>query len=469
MSNRTRVLILITALAACVLLLVCSAVAVGGYYLFKNSGPISANPFTTNPFSALTAPPSLNRIVFVGNDFNIYVADPANGAAVALTHDGGTDHAYNFPTWSPDDRRLAFVGYTFQSGSPTEGALYTISPSGENLTPVFKTSQNFPFYLYWSPDSQFISFLANKDSGTIELAIARTDKADSMQEIDTGSPFYWAWAPDSSQMFTHVGGTRADNDAARLALLAPKAQGTPHSLDAAPGQFQAPQWSRSGKLLYSTSDGADQAIAIGDISGKDAKKLVTYPGRASFALAPDSLLVAYILTDADTRLPHLGPLRVMDATGENIRLVSEDPALAFLWSPDSSRLAYLTVTVGNNQSNWNFRTLPPLASTQPEKFALPPDLAQGGQSQVQLHWHVWDRATNTSRIVASFVPTSSFLNVIPYFDQYANSSTFWSPDSRALVYTARDTETSGSIYIADAVGDTPARKIGEGSLAFWSW
>ncbi len=461
MSNRTSLLILIGALAGCLLIGACIALGVGGYYFYKNFPA---------PLAGLNAPASLNRIAFVGNDFNIYLADPVNGATTALTKDGGTEHAYNYPTWSPDNRRLAFVGYTFENGDPKEGALYTISPTGEKLTPIYTTPQNFPFYLYWSPDSQFVSFLANKDSQNIALRLARADQADSMQEVDAGTPFYWAWSPDSSQMFTHVGGTRADNDDARLGLLAPKGNDKPLSLPTAPGQFQAPQWSRDGKILFSTQEGSAQAIAVSDALGKETKKIVTYAGRASFALAPDGKQVAYILTEATTQLPHLGFVRVIDANGENVRVVSkQDPALAFLWSPDSSKLAYLTVTSGENPSNFNFAAPPPLAATAPEKYLRAPTLNQGGELRIQLHWNIWDRATHSQRVIASFVPTNSFLNVLPYFDQYANSSTFWSPDSQSLVYTARATETGGAVFVADAVGSNPPRKIGDGLIAYWSW
>ena len=112
---------------------------------------------------------------------------------------------------------------------------------------------------------------------------------------------------------------------------------------------------------------------------------------------------------------------------------------------------------------------PSIASIDPEKFLEHPRLDQGGQVQLQLHWKVWDRTTNNSRTVATYVPTLSFLNVIPYFDQYANSSTFWSPDSESLVYTASETSDSGAVYIADIEGTGSPRKIGDGVLAFWSW
>ncbi len=472
MTRRSSLLILILALAGCSFLALCLGVGIAGYYVYSTNA---------NPLAALNAPAATNRIVFVGNDFNIYLADPSSGATTGLTKDGGNDRVYNYPTWSPDNARLAFVGYTFENGAPKEGALYTISPTGENLTPLYKTAQNFPFYLYWSPDSRVVGFLANKDAQNIALNIARRDEPDSKQEIDFGTPFYWAWSPDSSQLFTHVGGTRSNREDARLGVLPFSGSETKRSLESAPGDFQAPQWSNTGTILYSAQDASSQVIALRTALDREPKKLVTYSGRASFALAPDANQVAYILTDTSAALPHLGAMRVVDATGENMRVISQEPTIAFLWSPDSSRLAYLTATVGENQSNFDFESPLPnfdsrvidsntlLATTQPETFFTARNPAQGGELRLQLHWHIWERATNTSHLVASFVPTSSFLSVVPYFDQYANSSTFWSPDSQSLVYTTRETASSGAVYIADATGKTSPRKIGEGVLAFWSW
>lgn len=466
MSNRASILILISAVTGCMLLVLCAGLVGGGfYYLTGNNAPLG--------FLVQNQPEAINRIVFVGNDFNIYLANPVDGATTSITTDGGAEHAYNYPTWSPDNRRLAFVGYTLANGNLTEGALYTVAPTGENLTPVYKTAQNFPFYLYWSPDSQQIGFLANKDTQTIALNTARADQPDSKQELDSGSPFYWAWSPDSSQMFTHVGGTLSDSADARLAVLQPQVTEARRPLPASPGQFQAPQWSPRGSILYSTQDGSEQAIALSDAAGSNIKKLATYRGRASFSLAPDGIDIAYLLTEADTRLAHYGPLRVVDANGANIRLVSQEPVLAFLWSPDGTKLAYLTVTVGTRSNfRFDFPAVPSsraLAANAPEQFLTSPYQDQGGQATVQLNWRVWDRATDASRIVATFVPTVSFLNMIPYFDQYANSSTFWSPDSKSLVYTSLENETSGAVFIADAVGGNSPRKIGEGVIAYWSW
>ena len=461
MNNRSSIVVFALALTGCLAVAVCAAVGIGGFWFYNNAASI-ANPF---------APAGHNQIVYVGNDSNIYLTNPDNGNPIPLTQDGGNAHAYNYPTWSPDNQRIAFVGYTFQNGSPTEGALYTISPRGEQLTPVFKTDKDFPFYLYWSPDSQFVAFLSNKDSNTMALRVAHADQPDSMQEMDTGAPFYWAWSPDGAQMFTHVGGTRQDNENARLAFLSlhsTQSPPTPQTLQALPGAFQAPQWSHDGKVLFSAQNGDTQDIALTDTQGGAATKLATYQGRASFAMSPDGTRVAYMVTDANMRVPHYGPLRVVNADGQDVRLVSSENALAFQWSPDSKKIAFLTVTLGNNQQNL-YERAPQFASNVPQPIVTAPIKNQDGQSQLQFNWKVWDSATDETYLAASFVPTRSFLNVLPYFDQYANSSTFWSPDSQALVYTMLENADSGSIWIADAKGQTPVKKIGDGVLAFWSW
>lgn len=463
MSKRNSIFILVGALTGCFLLLVCAGLVGGGYY-FLGQGDFSLGALAPGK------PEGLNRIVFVGNDSNIYVADPLSGASTALTTDGGADHPYNYPTWSPDSHRLAFVGLEFENGAPQAGALYTVSPTGEQLTPIFKSLENFPFYVYWSPDSRLVSFLANKDSQTMSLNIGRTDEPGSVREFDVGSPFYWAWAPDSSQMFTHVGGTRAQSQDARLGLVPFKEDAAKRSLESAPGSFQAPQWSRDGKILYSAQQGNEQVIAVSDAQGVEVTNLATYDGRASFALSPDGAEVAYLLTAPRTPLPHFGPLRVVNVNGENPRLVSQDPVLAFFWSPDSTKLAYLTVQAAENESSFNSAAaLSAVASSQPEKFPRSIQNSPQVQGEIKLNWRLWDRASDTSRTMTAFEPTLSFLNVMPFFDQYANSSTFWSPDSQSFVYTARESDTDGAVLIADAIGTNPPRRIGDGVIAYWSW
>ena len=91
MRNRSRLFIFSAALGGCLILLVCViALGFAGYFVLSQGNPLAA--FTS-------APVAVNRIVYVGNDFNIYVVDPNGSQKTQLTKDGdgGTAHAYDYP------------------------------------------------------------------------------------------------------------------------------------------------------------------------------------------------------------------------------------------------------------------------------------------------------------------------------------------------------------------------------------
>ena len=72
--------------------------------------------------------------------------------------------------------------------------------------------------------------------------------------------------------------------------------------------------------------------------------------------------------------------------------------------------------------------------------------------------------------LTSFTPTAAFLQTVPFFDQYHLSLTFWSPDSRYFVVT-KDTGNNkdGSVWVVDTIGQEEPRKVGQGTMAVWSW
>ena len=206
-------------------------------------------------------------------------------------------------------------------------------------------------------------------------------------------------------------------------------------------------------MLFSTEDAnSNQTVAVSNAQGEQSKVLFKYSGRISFTWAPIGDRIAYIVTDDSIQVPNYGRVHVVDVTGQNSQEISPDPALAFFWSPSGKRLAYLTVQVSSGSSS--YRSV---------------GLAQQGNQQVQLQWKVKDLVSGTTRLVATFTPTENFVNLLPFYDQYARSMTFWSPDSQSLVYTTGDSSSTASVWIAAVASDAPPRKVGEGLLATWSW
>jgi TolB protein len=446
MKNRSPVFFLTAALGGCLVLLACAAaIGFGAYYLSLQG----------NLFAAFS-PAVMNRIVYVGNDLNIYTVDPKGTQKTPLTKDadGGNARSYEYPTWSPDNRHIAFVGINFSGGNANDGTLYSSTLDGGKLVPLYKSDQFIPFYLYWSPNGQFVTFLTSKAQGQLALRSAQGDKENSTEELESGAPLYWAWSPDSQRMFLHVNGARSDSDQARLALLPFAQRNSAHPLPSNPGSFAAPQWSPDGQhLLFSTEDeNQRQTVAVSNAQGEESKVLFNYDGRISFTWSPSGDRIAYIVTDASMRLPNYGVVRVVDANGQNAHDISDEHALAFFWSPNGKRLAYLTVQLASNGSS--FRAVGP---------------AQQGGPQLQMQWKVKDFDTDAIHIAASFVPTEDFINILPFYDQYARSMTFWSPDSRSLVYTSSESSSSGTIWVADAMAEAQPTKIAEGLVAFWSW
>ena len=72
--------------------------------------------------------------------------------------------------------------------------------------------------------------------------------------------------------------------------------------------------------------------------------------------------------------------------------------------------------------------------------------------------------------LSTFAPTDSFLFLVQYFDQLAQSIAVWSPDSRSLVYTGTPFGGSPGVYVIDTQAANGApRYVGPGDFAIWSW
>ncbi len=399
--------------------------------------------------------PVVNRIAYLDNENNIRLVDARGENPVAITRDASSARLYTFPTFAPNSQSIAFMGI---AGAPTqrEGALYAAPIAGGAATIVFKSATDFPFYLYWAPDNQRITFLTQSEK-EMALMVGYADGKQTARTLETGAPLYWAWSPDSQALFLHAGGSRRDSPRARLAFLrGDNAQ----TLDPGPAGFQAPQFSPDGAaILYAASDARGQdGLYAADAHGSRPRLISNYRGRIAFAWAPDGNALAWIVTPASIRLPHFGAVDLSAKDGSNpARIVAED-ALAFFWSPDSQKIAYLTIVRAGEEQNCAECSRAPGVAAPLEQDAL------------RLRWRVVTVADRQTKILATFSPTAEFLTLLPFFDQYARSLTFWSPDSAQFVYTQRDGNTDqASVWIANVSGDAKPRRIGDGALAVWSW
>jgi len=291
-----------------------------------------------------------------------------------------------------------------------------------------------PIDLAWSPDGKYIVFLAGSQ---LAAQIVPADGSLPAHLIAAGAPSFFAWSPDSGTLLLHLGGHTVQGGHV-VAYRPGEAQSRPLLND--PGFFQAPAWALDGQHIFyvaqppianaePTIDDIKSDIVRVSAEGKQPTMLVREEkSDLRIIRAPNSDQIAYSIRG----VAGFGPLKLIDGAGGPARLLSreEDHVTAFFWSPDGTRIAYLTY-------------------------------ADAYEPAGQRAWHIVDTDSGAIRDLATFTPSAAFVGLQAFFDAYTFSFSPWSPDGTQLAYGADD-----GVYIIDTVSGSAAKQT-EGVLAMW--
>jgi TolB protein len=188
------------------------------------------------------------------------------------------------------------------------------------------------------------------------------------------------------------------------------------------GAFQSPWWMPDGSVVFAS----DRAIVC---QGPDSsvRPITAGPQAGRFALDPEGRRLAFVEIVGDVT-----SLVVRDLlTGERVVVLAESMA-AFFWSPEGRRLAVL-------------------------------GLAGPGLMQ----WIVSD-GERVNRL-DPFRPSTRWLReVLPFFEQYAQSHAVWSADGAQLVAPALAADGSPEAVVQAVDGDAPDRRVPDATLAWWA-
>lgn len=266
-SQPNRTPLLLGALGGCLLLLLCVALAGGGYLWYSSAQGKSAASTTPSPSSNPGQPSALGTS---GSNVRIALSvdrvNPAERRDIWLMNSDGSDakqilNEASSPVFSPDGSQIAFYHWT--------DGIYVANVDGSNAHKILGESN--AKYLAWSHDGKWIAFSSQpslKEGSPINIDAIRLDGSGRRLVIIGGSEP--TWSPDDTQItFTSCRGS--DCGIFRASSLGGDS-GTKVVGDLA----TSPAWSPDGKkIVYQADvDGVKQLFTINP-DGTGKKQLTT--------------------------------------------------------------------------------------------------------------------------------------------------------------------------------------------------
>ena len=397
----------------------------------------------------------MNRIVYVGADGNIFTINPDGSDSKRLT---GTTTARSmggilaqpasddsvlltWPTWSPDGSKIA-LSRAILTGAEPQVSLLSIDHETRAIDTIYQNepgantviASSVPHYMYWSPDSEKLAFIAPTTTALVLFVNDGTETS----VVSSEGPLYFNWAADSRSMIVHS----RDN----LSRVAAPFDGPATDLGPMDPIFRVPDLSPDGQTVAYVA-GADDgyALHLGKPDGSEpVRQILSVETPTAILWSPVGDLIA-VADGSHPRAPGYRQLRLVNPDGGEPVTLFEDSFAAFYWSPDGTHIAYVAINRETRRLVWKI---------------APTD---GGEP--------WP--------LTGFIPSQGTLAAMSFFDQYAHSHSFWSPDGKSLVFagqTGRGIEETngsgpdqGSVYVLNIEPGSLPRRIAGGTLAFWSW
>ena len=389
--------------------------------------------------------PTVVQMAYVGFDGHVYVAEADGSRARSLSEtvvglSGGPGWTFRWPTYTRDARRIAFAGYRTQAGERMSGAILVAQAAQGTATTIYESTAIAPIYLYWAPDDRHLTALVQR-ADELVLLLLDGDGREPARELLVGQPLYWSWGPDGRSLAVHLGGDARAGSDAWVGLLHLDDTGAREERFAdEPGDFRAPAWSPDGRqLAYAALGGGLSMLSIRDASGA-ASRLASSSTEIAFTWSPTGDWIAFSSRLVDTPGVYQG-LEVVRPNGSDRHRLADAPTLAFYWAPDGGRLAFVQLDTEAQALAWNM-------------------VGVDGRER---------------RRLSTFVPSDDFAFQLPFFDQYVQSSSLWSPDGRKLLYASdasgqrrNGSTVSERISVLDVDGQAQPTQVARGGLAVWS-
>ncbi|HEU4319434.1 MAG TPA: hypothetical protein VFS66_05080 [Acidimicrobiia bacterium] len=377
----------------------------------------SADPTTTSTEVASTAAEtSDSRLLVIDETGDVVVMNADGDERVTVAEAGDDGPQFGQPIWSPDG---AWVSFARASQSGFGYVAHQLDSGASIETEV----DQFPFYASWSPGGDHVGLLRN---GQTDVTFEMLDVVSgALRLVDDGTPYYFSWSPVGSDLVAHSGPDR---------LVTIGVDGVVVDEVETSSSYLAPTWLAEGfvhvsgdELVVRAQDGSVRPVAV----VAETTTFVVSPtgSRVAAQTFSSNPAISVALAEVPTLVPNT--ISVVDLADGSTTVAWEGIAIAYFWSPDGQRLLILS-------------------------------LDESGSS---VRASVW--SSEGVNDYGNFVPHPTQLrDVYPFFPQYAQSMSYWSPDSSSFVLVGAIEDEVG-VWV-QRVGEAEPVLVSAGSWAVWS-
>lgn len=352
------------------------------------TSPIEVVPSTTQP-----EPDGGHDLIVVSTIDGAIAVHDATGAEISRI-DPPQGNVFRQPTWL-DDATIVFSEVS-ETGDHSLTAI-----DAESVDVVWRSAMETPpFYFSPAPAGGIhaTTSLRNDPSGA-GLIAELIDHAGNASALSDESPLYTSWSPTGESLAIHIVGRRLDI----------WSQDGTETVTSGAALFQTPVWVDMGLVTLRVEDESQRLTVWDDGSFTD---LANVDGPVGFVASGDLVAVqaterpdagsiaAGLRTQAIPTIPG-GKLVVLDGSTGTLHTVSNELALLYQWSQSGESLLYATLA----------------------------------DEPLSLEWHIWSIA-ETSTTDSFVLQPPWFQNLVPFFDQYAQSVQLWSSSGDYIGYPA---------------------------------
>ena len=413
--------------------------------------------------NSLTVEPELppvkkvDLIAFRDTKSRIQLINPDGTNSILVTPVYEPDkEGFTWPSWSPNSKILTYTRVQ-ESAAGLTMSLENFELKTGDTTSIHsgiasQMAAGVFYYSFWSPDASKLAYtFSDKGSLNLYVDIQIEDIAPINPSMRNG-PIWLDWSFDSNYILAHRNG-------GHFLLNVSNGSISVKSLALASSSYRTPSWqpgTTNGTLLNVDEFGVT-AMLTGDLSGEKLvyeSFLKNIHLDATFSWSPDGSKIS--VGGPQTAYIYLGlPIGVHSGIkiyNRNYSLLESlninEPVISYFWSPDASKLAYVSIA----------------------------------DSPGVLRWMVLDVKTGLRWPLVDFVPSLDQLTFFQYYDQYSKSHSIWSPSSREIVFAGKETGLAIGASFPPAIdGDNPLiyvvyvdqspviSAIADGVMATWSF